>query len=477
MELPRIIQGGMGVAVSNWKLANAVSRLGGLGVFSGTGLDLVFVRRLQDGDPGGHLRRVMRDFFDQGLVAQALEKFFIEGGRAPDQKYKSPGMHRVDAPRDLLRITVLANFCEARLAREGHKGVVGINLLEKIQLPNMASMYGAMLGGVSFVLMGAGIPSQIPGILDKLAQNESTCMRIPVDDPKGDGSVDVLFDPAALFDPLPPAPARPQFLAIISSFVLAQALQKRANGEINGWVVERHTAGGHNAPPRGAMRKNEIGEPIYGERDEMDFDKLRTLGLPFWLAGGAGKPEALRRALDLGGQGIQVGTAFAFCEDSGLLPEIRRAVLDRVVRGEASVYTDPVASPTGFPFKVVNHPGTMSEAEVYAERDRICDLGYLRSVYRKEDGTLGYRCASEPIDDYLKKGGLLEDTVGRKCLCNGLAASVGIGQPRKDGKRELPILTAGDDVVNLAPFFKDGSTSYTAEDVMRYLLAGELAPV
>ena len=37
--LPRIIQGGMGVAISDWGLAQAVSRTGQLGVVSGTGID------------------------------------------------------------------------------------------------------------------------------------------------------------------------------------------------------------------------------------------------------------------------------------------------------------------------------------------------------------------------------------------------------------------------------------------------------
>ena len=50
----RLIQGGMGVYVSNWRLARAVSELGHLGVVSGTCLDTVLIRRLADGDPGGH---------------------------------------------------------------------------------------------------------------------------------------------------------------------------------------------------------------------------------------------------------------------------------------------------------------------------------------------------------------------------------------------------------------------------------------
>jgi len=57
--------------------------------------------------------------------------------------------------------------------------------------------------------------------------------------------------------------------------------------------------------------------------------------------------------------------------------------------GTAHVFTDPIASPTGFPFKVVRMPGTLSEADPYAARTRICDLGYLRHLYRKPDGTAG----------------------------------------------------------------------------------------
>src|SRR5687768_14439056 len=54
-KLPWIIQGGMGVGVSNWVLANAVSKRGQLGVVSGTCVDSILVRRLQDGDIGGHV--------------------------------------------------------------------------------------------------------------------------------------------------------------------------------------------------------------------------------------------------------------------------------------------------------------------------------------------------------------------------------------------------------------------------------------
>ena len=61
-------------------------------------------------------------------------------------------------------------------------------------------------------------------------------------------------------------------------------------------------------------------------------------------------------------------------------------------------------------------------------RCRVCDLGYLRHPYRKEDGTLGYRCPAEPVANYIRKGGQEQDAQGRKCVCNGLLATIGLGQ-------------------------------------------------
>lgn len=40
--------------------------------------------------------------------------------------------------------------------------MVGLNLLEKIQIPTLPSLYGAMLAGVDYILMGAGFPDAFP---------------------------------------------------------------------------------------------------------------------------------------------------------------------------------------------------------------------------------------------------------------------------------------------------------------------------
>jgi nitronate monooxygenase len=142
--------------------------------------------------------------------------------------------------------------------------------------------------------------------------------------------------------------------------------------------------------------------------------------------------------------------------------------------GAVRVFTDPVASPTGFPFKVVQLEGTIADETEYAERERVCDLGYLRHLYRLPDGTVGYRCPSEPVEDYVRKGGAIEDTIGRKCVCNGLPATVGLGQARSEDYFELPLVTAGNDVSEIAQFLGAGRMTYSAKDVIDSLL-GESA--
>jgi nitronate monooxygenase len=468
---PTIIQGGMGAGVSNWRLANAVSRAGQLGVVSGTGLPHVLARRLQDGDPGGHMRRALDHFPVPDIARRIVDRYFLPDGRPEGRPYLAVPMFSARPSTALLELCVAANFVEVWLAKEGHDGIVGVNLLEKIQLPNLASMYGAILAGVDYVLMGAGIPMEIPGALDRLARHEPATLKIDVTGATAEDAWRVTFDPAEIVPPADRPPVkRPLFLAIIASYTLALALQKKATGRVDGFVVEGPTAGGHNAPPRGAVQLNERGEPIYGPRDVVDLEKLGQLGLPFWLAGSYGTRERLLEALSQGAQGIQVGTAFALCEESGLVPETRRALLAKALAGTADVRTDPLASPTGFPFKVASLEGTLSELPVYQARPRRCDMGYLRETYRREDGTLGYRCASEPIDDYLRKGGKIEETDGRKCLCNALLADIGLGQIQTNGYREQPLITAGDDLPHVARFLRPGATSYTAADVLAVLL-------
>ena len=245
---------------------------------------------------------------------------------------------------------------------------------------------------------------------------------------------------------------------------------RRANGRVDGLVIESPTAGGHNAPPRGKLQLNAAGEPVYGERDQVNIEDLRALGVPFWLAGGYGSPAKLQQALDQGATGVQVGTAFAFSRESGMRADLKSRLIEQAMAGVGEVFTDPLASPTGFPFKVAQLEGTTSAANTYAERNRTCDLGYLREAYVTGDGQIGYRCSAEPVDNYVAKDGKIEETFGRKCLCNTLLANIGHAQVRKDGSVEPALITVGDDLNTIAQFIAPGRNSYSAADVVKCLL-------
>ncbi len=463
---PSIIQGGMGVAVSGWQLAREVSRTGQLGVVSGTALDAVLARRLQLGDPGGDIRRAMEAFPNPAVAERIIDSYFVEGGIDADAAFKAVPVFSVQPRRRSLELAAMGGFVEVWLAKGGHDGIVGINLLEKIQMPTPSTLYGAMLAGVDVVLVGAGIPRDIPRLLDSLAANEAVELPLHV---VGEAGIAVTFDPRSVVPVLGAALKRPVFLAIIASTALAISLARKTPG-VDGFVIEGSTAGGHNAPPRGGGELV-AGQPVYGPRDEVDLEKVRELGLPFWLAGGQATPERLRRALEAGAAGIQVGTVFAFCEESGISPELQGEVLAEVKAGRVSVFTDPLASPTGFPFKVVALAGTLSDEEVVEARERRCDLGYLREVYVNPDGRPGYRCPAEPVDDYARKGGDPSNTVGRKCICNGLTATIGLGQ-RRQGVEEPPIVTAGNDLEELGRMLGPDRHAYTAAEVVEYLLGG-----
>ena len=467
-QLPSIIQGGMGAAVSSWPLARAVSRSGQLGVVSGVALDLVLARRLQDGDPGGHIRRALAAFPERAMVDRVLTRYLLVDGR-PDGTPYAPVPRLTVAPQPTTtELVVLGAFVEVHLAKEGHDGLIGINLLEKIQLSTPATLLGAMIAGVDVVLMGAGVPREIPRTLDLLAAGAPVAFPIDVDGAPA-GSVTLDLDPRAIMGDDLPVLTRPVFLAIISAHVLGAFLARDEEIRPDGFVVEAPPAGGHNAPARKPVIED--GELVFGPRDEPDVAKIDALGLPFWVAGAAGTPEALRSALDQGAKGVQVGTVFALSSDSGLTDDIRDRLLEGIRDDSLHVRTDPLASPTGFPFKVAELDGTMSDPAVSAERERLCDLGFLRQPYLRPDEQVGYRCPAEPAAMYAKKSGDPEETAGRACICNGLTATVGLGQTRRDGYREIPIVTLGADTAGARRLLERHPEGWDAPQVVDWLLS------
>ena len=471
MQHPCIIQGGMGAGVSNWRLARAVAEQGELGVVSSVALDVILVRRLQQGDPGGHMLRALKAFPDHSVASRIIEKYYNEEGPEDFHDFKQPPVFSVEPGRETQQITVAANFAEVYLAKEGHSGKVGINYLEKIQMPNPASVYGAMLAGVDYILVGAGIPLEFPQLIENYTQSKAGRIKLNVEGAEKSHEYFMELNPAEILHDPPRELKRPYFFPIVSSFILAMTMAKKVKG-VDGLVLENHTAGGHNAQPRGALQLDESGSPIFGSKDEMDYKRIGELGVPFWLAGGYSMPGSLEKAREEGAEGIQVGSAFAFCRESAFQRDLKIQFLKSIEACEQKVFTDPKASPTGFPFKVAHMEGTLSQREVYEQRTRVCNLGYLRHVYRKEDGSLGYRCPAEPVDQFTRKGGAAEETAGRKCLCNALLSNIGLAKRYARGYTEEPLVTAGEHTDSISLMITEKGYDYTATDVVSMLREG-----
>ncbi len=480
-ELPTIIQGGMGVSVSNWELARAVSTAGELGVVSGTALDVVCARRLQSGDPGGHMRRALAHFPDLAMARRVMKQYYVHGGKAADASFAAVPRFTVTPARALQELTVVGTFCEVWLAKEGHSGAVGINFLRKIELPLPFGVLGALLAEVDYVIVGAGNPADLPGMIRTLAAGQDLDFHIKAQGLRSDDPpVSVRCSPRELLGPRAGGLAEPRFLAIVASVDLAAGLFADERTRPFGFVVEGPSAGGHNAPPRGPRRTDDLGQPVYDDRDTPDLGALAELGLPFWLAGSFGTPSGLVSALEFGAVGVQVGTAFAYCAESGLADALKAEVIEALHAGTLDIRSDWRASPTGFPFRVVQLAGTVSDPDVAASRKAVCDLGALRVPYKKASGEIDYRCPAEPAAMYARKGGRAANAEGRRCLCNALLAAADLPQVRPNGYVEPPIVTSGEDFSAVAALSGPSTGgSFTAQDVLTHLRSGltAFAPV
>ncbi len=474
VEIPEIIQGGMGIGVSGWRLAGAVARAGAMGVVSGVALDTIVARKLQDGDPGNHIREALDAFPVPEISRYVLDRYWNPRGRTAGSPYRLLARPSFSPSPQRQWVSVLSAFTEVYLAKRAAQGggAVGINFLEKVQLSNPPALFGAMLAGVDAVLVGAGIPAKFPEMLKAFARHER--FELPVDvEGAGREQHRLVFDPASLIGKALDEMDAPRFLAIVSSDTLATFLARDPATRPDGFVVESPEAGGHNAPPRGQLRLDDRGEPIYGPRDRADMGKLAGLGLPFWLAGGQSHSDSLSRARRCGARGIQTGTLFALCDESGIEPRLRREMLARLARGELTVRSDPNASPTGFPFKLADLEGTMSDPDVRLARERSCDLGYLRTPYVTPKGTVSYRCPAERTASFLHKGGSEAATAGKLCLCNGLMSNIGLGQTRRGSYSEPPAVTLGADLSGPAEMLLTHPEGWDAGDAVRFLSGTE----
>ena len=463
--LPLLFGGGMAVGISTPTLVKAISTyeipsLGRglcLGITSGTAAANVLARRLQHGDT-----RVRLALDALAALAPSLHPeldalhtaYFIPGGKPASQPYKAVRGFGLDPPRWLQLLTLAANFTTVWECKHGHDNPVGINYLQKIELSQLPALYGAMLAGVDYVCVGAGNPDAFPGYLRGLARREPVEQAVHV--ARATKPHTVRFDPQDFGARELSALRTPRFIAIVSACEQAEQLAGSEATRPFGFVFEGPSAGGHNAPPADYQRILGV-PPKWGAKDELDLRRLAGLREPFWLAGAYGNPEGLRRALEVGAAGVQFGTILAFSNESGMSPVLRLRALERIWHKDLAVVTEPLMSPTGFPFKVVQLSGSLSEEAIRCGRELVacCDLGHLvtpvetkRRVTRPDGGIeevveIQTLCPAEPVEAFTRKGGVMMRRKGAVCLCNGLMSTAGYPGIR-GGYVEPPVVTAGD---------------------------------
>ncbi|KAF0110331.1 MAG: 2-nitropropane dioxygenase [Chloroflexi bacterium] len=509
LQKVKLIQGGMGVYVSNWRMAKAVAmEKPGLtaGTVSGTGLDWVYARLLQLGDPGGHIHRAMVAFdagFGIDIGRKIYERYFIDGGKASTARFKNAPqqiVHGLDgsnviplpvqpaAPvaltldKNIIELLIATGFAEVWLAKEGHDGNIFINFLKKVELPLVYTMYGAMLAGVDGVIVGAGNPDGLPAICSRLVNHQAITIDLSVLYREPGEVFYVPFDPRLVADGklAQKTLRRPAFLAIASLENLVNSLAHSQSEAPDGFIIEHHTAGGHNAGPQGPLQVDNKGQPIYSQLDEPDLQAIRSIGLPFWLAGGYGSREKLQQALNAGAAGVQAGSVFALTEESGMKSVYRTAILNEIKKGttDAALIQTTLFSPTGFPFKAVQLDDTLANDAVYSARPRVCDIGLLQQGgFSKPDADgkrrLLQRCPAAPVEGFINKRGLPHNTEGRRCLCNGLLSCVGLGQVNEQAGElieEPAIVTLGNHLDGIRRLSRQGQTPYWVRDVVNDIL-------
>ena len=124
----------MGAGVSDWRLARAVSRAGQMGVVSGTGLDAIYLRRLQDGDPGGHMRRALEAFPIAGIAERIVETYYVEGGKDPEERFQSSrdlafALEAIQLSGVSTPVSPISEGRRARLRRATALAIAGLTLI------------------------------------------------------------------------------------------------------------------------------------------------------------------------------------------------------------------------------------------------------------------------------------------------------------------------------------------------------------
>ncbi len=309
------------------------------------------------------------------------------------------------------------------VAREGGVGVVSSACLDKLvtkRSGKKVDIYDAVYEEISLAKAGGGVAGI--NIMVALVRDYEATVRGAID-----AGADIIISGAGL--PLSlPSIQPPKDTALVPIVSSARALElicrkwARFGCRPDAVVLEGPLAGGHLGFKMGQidLESNKI-ENLFPPVKDM---AMKYGDFPVIVAGGIYTHADIVRFLEMGADGVQMGTRFLATDESSATPEYKAAVVN--AGEEDIVIADPVenppGSPCGLPFRVIKQsPMFVSTRERL--REPKCDKGY---VLLKDDEGKFTRCPAK------------ESNEKHFCICNGLLSSAGYNQDK-----EQPLYTVG----------------------------------
>lgn len=294
----------------------------------------------------------------------------------------SAALDRLVSKRNGKRLnTYEAAYEEVSLAKSSG-GSAGINIMGALVRDYEDSVRGAIDAGADAIISGAGLPLSLPAIK-----------------PPGDTAL----------------------IPIVSS---ARALElickkwERLSYRPDAVVLEGPLAGGHLGFKMDQIDlESNLLENLLPPVKEI---AIKYGNFPVIVAGGIYTYEDILRFLQLGADGVQMGTRFLATEESSATEEYKQAVVN--ARQEDIIVADEPGSPCGMPFRVIRQ-SPMYVSTLKKLRVPKCDKGYV--LLKDQDGKFT-RCAAK------------ESNERHFCICNGLLSSAGY-----NADKEEPLYTVG----------------------------------
>jgi nitronate monooxygenase len=280
------------------------------------------------------------------------------------------------------KVNTYEAVCEELSLARSSDGAVGVNIMVAINKDYENCVRAAIDTKADVIISGGGLPLSLPGIKD---------------------------------------PGSTALIPVVSSARALEVICKkweRLGYRPDAAILEGPLAGGHLG-----FRFDEI--PMESNTLENLFPLVKDAALrhgdfPVIVAGGIYSYEDIVRFIDMGADGVQMGTRFLVTEESSASLFYKQAVID--AKKEDIVVSRKPASPCGMPFRALRNAPMFISAE-NGSRKPLCDKGYLR--FKNREGGYNPCPANSENSNYF-------------CICNGLLSSADFNSEAED-----PLYTVG----------------------------------